>query len=849
LTASSGSPAPGQAPAIWGAVPQRNKNFTGRQELLAELRQRLEDQDKEAAVVLPHAMHGMGGVGKTQLAIEYAHRYAGRYQAVWWIPADQPGLIRSTLAGLAPHLELTGLAPGRVEDAVTAVLQALRRGTPVDSWLLIFDNADEPQQIRHFMPSARGGHIIVTSRNRRWEQIADTIEVDVFSRPESQQFLERRNPGIMPAEANQLAEALGDLPLALEHAASLMTEIAMTPAMYLEIFEEEHSRILGEKPSTSEYPLPVAATWSVSVTRLREQTPDAMELLQRCAFFGASPISLELLERGKNVLGRPMQDILRDPIVLGRAVRALGRYGLARIDNFRRTLEVHRIIQRILRDELNPDEADKLRHEVHLLMAAANPGEPDNVENWPKYEELIAHLDASKVISSQNSEARQLIQDIVRYLYRTGNYGDALNRANEALATWGKESDEDDRYILVMNRLKTQILRGLARYQESFEITTRVMPRMQAVLGEDHDETLILMNGHCVDLRVLGQFKESLEFTKETLERHRAVFGPEHPRTIVAMNNLAEDHELNGEYEEARNLNQQVYDEKKRFYSADDPTVLYTLNALARTMREQGNFQEALPLAEQAYAGYQGVIERKLLTTAHPWILQQMVDLAVAWRAAGLTDQSLSLARRAYDHYLGAFGRDHTATLAAAICLAHAERDSGDLAVAEKRLAETLNGYKSVLGPGHPYTMCCQVDLAVVKRGQEDTEPARRLLADARDKLTELFGPAHHGSLAAAADLASALAQLGDLDGAIQLEEQALPLFESALGPSHPATLACTWNLAQDLQAADPTERSARLAKETMAQLERVLGREHLDITSAHDGKRLDVSLDPTATF
>jgi tetratricopeptide (TPR) repeat protein len=849
LTSSRSGPPPGQTPAIWGSVPQRNKNFTGRQELLGELRRRLEAQHAEAAVVLPHAMHGMGGVGKTQLAIEYAWRYANHYQAVWWITADQPGLIRSTLAGLAPHLDLTGLAPGRVEDAATAVLQALRRGDPVNSWLLVFDNADEPEQIRQFMPTARGGHVIVTSRNRRWEQAADAIEVDVFRRAESRQFLERRSAGITAADADRLADALGDLPLALEHAASLMTEIAMTPAMYLRLFEEEHSRILGEKPSTSEYALPVAATWSVSVTRLREQTPDAMELLQRCAFFGAAPIPLELLERGKNVLGTPMQDTLRDPIALGRAVRALGRYGLARIDNFRRTLEVHRIIQRIIRDELNPDNRFKLRHEVHLVMAAANPGDPDKIENWPKYEELIAHLDPSKAITCRSDEVRQLTQDIVRYLYITGNYTDALNRANEALTTWTADSGEDNRYVLVMNRLKTQVLRSLARYKESFDITTNVMARMQAVLGEDHEETLILMNGHCVDFRVLGQFKESLDFTRKTLERHRAVFGPEHPRTLVAMNNLAEDYELNSEYQEARSLNEQVYEEKKRFYRNDDPTVLYTLNALARTIREQGDYREALALAEQANDGYQEVIAEKLLTEAHPWILQQMVDLAVARRAAGQVSVGLTLARSAHEHYLGAFGHDHTATLAAAICLAHSERDSGDLAAAEKRLADTLSTYQSVLGADHPYTMCCQVDLAVVHLRQDNAKSARMLLEDARDKLTKSFGPMHHCSLVATADLASAQAMLGDAEGAIKLEEQALNAFESALGASHPATLACALNLALDLQNVGQAERSEKLASDATTRMENVLGPDHPDIRRAGEGRRLDVSLDPTATF
>ena len=472
MTTGSSEPTATAAPAIWGAVPQRNKNFTGREELLTRLRQQVLNAD--AAAVLPNAMHGMGGVGKTQLAVEYAYRFASNYELVWWISADQPGLIKLTLAGLAPRLGLSGLAPGRVEDALTAVLEALRRGKPLDRWLLIFDNADQPEHIRAFMPSGPG-HVIVTSRNRRWDQEANAIEVDVFTRQESQQFLARRDPGITLADAGLLAEALGDLPLALEQAGSLLAETVMTPTVYLGLLEEEASRVLAEKSPTSGYPLPVAATWSLSEARVREQTPYAMELLQRCAFLGPAPISIELLERGKYVLGPPIQETLRDPIRMSRAIRALGRYSLARIDNYRRTIQVHRIIQRLIRDELPPDDQYKLRHEVHLLMAAADPGDPDAIENWPKYDELLAHVGPSEAVTCRSDEVRQLTQNIVRYLYITGNYTEALERATAALDRWTEDSGENDRFVLIMSRLEKcrscRAWRGTKKHSTSLVIS------------------------------------------------------------------------------------------------------------------------------------------------------------------------------------------------------------------------------------------------------------------------------------------------------------------------------------------------------------------------------------------
>lgn len=331
---------PGRVPVIWD-VPQRNKNFAGREDLLSELRRRITGT---VTAVLPHALQGMGGVGKTQLTIEYAHRYAGEYDVVWWIPADQETLVPSRLAALAPRLNLTGITPGRVDETARAVLDALRRGEPYDRWLLIFDNADQPEAIRSLMPHGPG-HVLVTSRNHRWQSWADAVEVDVFPRQESREFLTRRVPAVAAAAADRLADELGDLPLALEQAGALMAETAMPVETYLEELARESSKIL-EEGAPSDYSVPVAAAWGLSMARLREQMPYAMELLRRCAYFGPEPIPMDLINRSRYVLGPPLRELFSDPILVSRANRELGRYALARIDNYRKTLQVHRLILR-----------------------------------------------------------------------------------------------------------------------------------------------------------------------------------------------------------------------------------------------------------------------------------------------------------------------------------------------------------------------------------------------------------------------------------------------------------------------------------------------------------------------
>ena len=274
---------PGTVPAIWGDVPQRNKNFTGREEILSGLRERLHKGAASTVTgILPEAppdvlpkgaLQGMGGVGKTALAIEFAHRYRSDYDMVWWIRADQIALVRSSLAGLGQRLGLQAASTSPIDVTVTSVLDALRQGEPYSRWLLVFDNADQPEDLHGLIPEG-DGHVLITSRNPRWDGVVDTIHIDVFERTESTEFLNRRVPRrLNESQADQLAQELGDLPLALEQAGALQAETGMPVDEYLRLLSEHTAQILGEGRS-AEYPLSMTAAWRLSVSKMqREDAP------------------------------------------------------------------------------------------------------------------------------------------------------------------------------------------------------------------------------------------------------------------------------------------------------------------------------------------------------------------------------------------------------------------------------------------------------------------------------------------------------------------------------------------------------------------------------------------------
>ena len=777
------------APAVWGGVPQRNKNFTGRESLLADLRHRVTG---EITAVLPHALQGLGGVGKTLLAIEYAYRYAAEYEVVWWISADQSVLIRSTLAALAPRLGITGIGPERVEEAVRAVLDSLRRGEPYSRWLLIFDNADLPESIWTLLPNGPGD-VLITSRNSRWQSIVDTVEVAVFTRSESLEFLHRRVPGSNPEDSNRLAEELGDLPLALEQAGALQAETGMSVAEYLDLFRRETRKLLAEnKPF--DYPWPVAAAWHLAVARLQSEMPFALELLRRCAFFGPGPIPRDVLQRGGHVLGPPLRQGLNDPIIISRAMRELGRYALARIDSGRRTVEVHRLVQKLLRDELAEADAAAIRHEVHLLLAAANPAEPDEPDSWPGYRELLGHLGPSRVAQCPEPAVRRLMDDVTEYLYIIGDYTTCFAEMNTALDAWDNGA-ADDPYILRMLGRKAHVLWALGRYAEAAGIRQDVLRRGNRVFKQDDEYLLYTLSGYGADLRAKGDFAAALQLDEELLERHRRALGTTHPETLMQANNVALDFCLNGEYSRANQLDQKNYQDRIDTYGRDaHHWMALSLSAIARDQLYLGKYSTALRTVEQADQEFAKLIEDGYPET-HPRILMQAKDRSLALRKAGSFTESLAVATRVHAMYKRVFGDTHPETLGAAVNLSNARRAAGDPEGAAALMIDLFQPYSDGWGDDHPFTHGGAINLAIALLHRGDLSAARTRLEQALKGLQRRVGKAHPYSLICLADLAVVAAEADAREDAQQFGSDALAGLRTLLGEDHPHTLTCAANL------------------------------------------------------
>jgi len=836
----------GNVPVIWGNVPPRNMNFTGRTDILDILLGQGRRVDSKVTAVLPsdplpRALQGFGGVGKTAVAIEYAYLYRHLYDVVWWVPADQPPLVRASLAALAGRLGLEGAATAGIEGAAAAVLDALRKGEPYRRWLLIFDNADRPEDLNDIIP--RGpGDVLITSRNHQWQSVVDTVPMDVFPRPESIEFLSKRvQKGLAEPDAAGLADKLGDLPLALEQAGALIAETGMPADEYLRLLDGEIAQILAEgKPP--DYPLSMTAAWRLSVSTLRRELPQALELLRVCAYFGPEPIPRDIFRRSPMVTGTAVNELLGNPIRLATAIRELGRYALVRLDG--RTFSIHRLVQALLRDELTNAEQELYRHEAHLILATGAPPVPADSRLWARFAELVAHVasDVTDLARCHDPSVRTFGLNVARYLYLSGDYASALDFADRFIARWAPVSGPDDPYVLDAHRHRGNALRQLGRYADAYAEIERTLAASNRVLGEANPLTLALRNAFGADLRVRGEFPRALEFDEETRRQHEAIFGLATPQTLRVLNNLAIDYGLNSRYPAARDLHQEVYvlqaQSAGEFSAAE---VQFVMNGLSWDLRMCGSFTEARDMGEDALD-----YGRELLGFDHPGTVFAAKTLAVAVRRLGADfGEALNLARQVFDQSRRLFGERHPDTLAAAINLSNTLLVMGRAADAFELAASMVDAYAALFGDTHPFYYGCLSNLALVHRATGDAAAARRVSTDALAGIDARLSRDNQYSLSIAVNLASDLAALRETGQAVAVGRDSLARLRPLLGESHPVTLGCAANLALDLRANGAAEEADELIAATMAHYARTMGLNHPEAQAAAAGRRIDSDFDP----
>ncbi|MGA5304032.1 FxSxx-COOH system tetratricopeptide repeat protein [Nucisporomicrobium flavum] len=802
---------------IRGGLPPRNPRFAGREDLLARMRGLL---GNGPVVLLPAADHQLGGTGRTQLAVEYAYRYADTYDLVWWIPAEQTAGMRAALVGLAQELKLPEARD--INRTLGAVRDALSRGEPYRNWLVVFENANRPEDIKPYLPSG-AGHVLVTSRNPRWTtEVAQAVPVAVFDRTDSVDFLRHRTPELSAEDAERLAAHLGDVPMALDQASALRSATGWSVDEYLSCYDARAAELA--------FPTPIRVAWGLAADELAEASPAAFELLELSAFLASAPISWELFWAARGLMSGELARTLRIERRLKAAVRLIGRYGLADLDPPGESLIVHPLVRGMLGQQLTSERHAALLRSVRAMLAAADPGDPDNPTHWPRYAEIIPHLIHSDVLGGDSEEVRQLAVGCVRYLYARGDYDSSRDLAAQAVARWRDSLGETDDQTLLASFHLANALRAVGRTADARVLNAQTLRSQREVLGGDDETTLATANSVGADLRMQGHFEQARQLDADNLVRYRRLFGESFPTALRCANNLAVDLRLLGDFRGARALDEQVLRHRQVILVEGHPETLSSRAGLAFDLFGLGDYAGAAALL--AAAGH-----FEALGEDHPMALWAGRFAAMAARRGGRPD-ARKLAAANVELFRHKFGDLNVETLGAIVSLANCAREAGDLDEAHHLLERAVVRYHAVLGDEHPFTLAAGADLAGVVRATGRYAEARTIDEEALGGLRRSVGADHPFTLACANGLAADLLAIGEAQQAREIALDTLTRSRTVRGADHPDTLACAFNVALD--AGD--EQSAEVA---VQRLQKAYGDSHPVLARAQAGVRLETEIEP----
>lgn len=688
-------------------LPPRNPHFTGRADALDGLHRRLRAPGRTAP---REALHGLGGVGKTQLAVEYAYRHRDEYRIVWWIDAQQPVLIPAQLAALAGRLghPTTG-TPADIVDGLLAHLAT------VDDWLLVFDNAERPDDIDGYLPGGAGA-VIITSRFPGWGSLGARLHVDVFARDETVALLRSRIPDIPVAVAAELAAELGDLPLAAAQAAAYVEQSDLDAADYLRRFRTRRAGLLA-RGDVLGYQGRVDTAWDLAFERLALVSPPAVELIRIGSFLAPEPVPLELFAAHPELLTDTLRELVpADPDLLSDAVGAAVALSLAG----RRpgAFQLHRLVQAVVRHRLTPAEQAVAGAAAAALLAAAHPGDPTDPAGWAAYARLAPHVLALGAAADADAPGRRLLLDTVGYLTVRGETRAGRALAEDLLERWRSSLGPDHPTTLALAAMLTSVLAWSGEGRPAVDLGEDTLRRCRDTLGPDDPVTLGTATYLTSALAWVGEADRAAVLGHETLQRCRDTLGPDHPTTLASAGQWAFTLLGLGRLAAAGDLTVHTVARSTAVLGPDHPVTLTAACALTFVRAWSGSADRARPWGEETLDRC-----RRAVGVDHWLSLTAAAGLTFALAGGGRWDAAGRCGSAALERSRRLLGADHWVTLLAAAAYTTALVGLGDVGEAEMLGRDSVERAAGSLGPDHPVTENLRQQLALITPAPDGLPP------------------------------------------------------------------------------------------------------------------------------
>ncbi|WP_406442394.1 FxSxx-COOH system tetratricopeptide repeat protein [Streptomyces sp. NBC_01613] len=827
---------PEERPGIDNA-PRHNRDFTGRERVLERMHRAFTEGGEGTRI----ALRGPGGIGKTQTATEYIHRYKGEYDLVWWVRAAVRPRAREDFARLADKLGVEVDTGDALRSRIEAAKRALGDRT---RWLVVLDGAEDPKDLEALLPDGPAGHLVVTTPRKEWRRwVGEEIELPPFDRAESVDFACRRSGRLTADSADRLAAAVEDHPLLMDQTAAWV-ELNQTADIdaYITRIRDGNPHAVPVVPS-EEYRKQFQVAWGQTVNTLREKHPNAYELLSLFAFFSPDVIPLGLVQSVRaGDLPEHLVSLVTEPSSWNTALRVLSEATSTRLEYEQGpmdiqtvgTLRMHRLFHRFVRGHLGPEEARQAAETARRVLVAADPRRPGQRVHWSRYAEVIPHLEPTGALNSTDLDVRALVLNCIEYLRVRGEYREGRQLSKSAVAAWTTTSAETDPSVLRAVHQLANMERRLGNYAEAERIGREALGRTTADPERSPIQVLRAKNGLGGTLMALGRYDEARLLYEDAVEQAATDLGDhEVPRTLDIRGNLAIALRLLGRYEESLALHREVLEAYIALSGGRDPATLDAALNTAWTLRLLGRYGEALDLQELNFRLHVEVLGRN-----HAQALLAQHNLALCLRREGANLRARPLMREARERMLRRHGSGHPETLMLSTDYAMLLRDIGEFDEA-RELAESAHaGYVRLLGDSHPYVAGALDNCALIQGDQGDSDGALPRAERARAGMERALSTAHLWSIGSAMNTATALARTGRLERAVALGRDALARARTAVGDAHVLTLNLAAGLAQDLEAAGQHEEAESVRREAVHMLTENFFEEHRQVRYMLEGRR-----------
>ncbi|MDQ2715417.1 MAG: FxSxx-COOH system tetratricopeptide repeat protein [Chloroflexota bacterium] len=819
----------------WHVPYQHNPFFMGRDDILHSLHETLASERENGIETL--ALSGLGGCGKTQIALEYAYRYRDEYHAILWIQGDSAEDLRAGFIGLATLLNLPEQKDADQENVIAALKRYLSQ---TSRWLIIIDNLETFEILADLLPTQGRGAILATTRRQATGVYATLHRVEMLTPANGALFLLRRAKLLAPdaaldtlpsstvESAYTISHLVAGLPLALDQAGAYMEETTASPAEYIKRYKKYAAQILKQRRKfPSGHPASVAATFALCIEQAGQRDPASLEILSLCAFLHPDGIPLELFSADVSDLGPTLQALLSNELAFDHALETLIDLSLLHRNSDTGTLSIHRLVQVVLRDKMKAD-AQRLWTE-RAIKAVYRVFPASEMRYWPQCQQYLPHaLLAADLIQQGHlsfPEAAQLLYLAASYLYDLASYAEARKLCEQALAIVEQVHSEEHSETASLLHCLGNIYESQGLATDALDVYERALAIAERVWGSEQADMARLLNDVGEHFQIAGQFPLAEDYYQRALAIRQKIFGPEHPDTASSLNNMAGIYEAQDRYEQAAALYEQALHIRLRLRGPHHSDTAESFSNVARFYRVIGKYVQAEPLYEQAIVAYE-----QALGPQHPRVATCYNNFAVLCIVLGRYTQAEQLLTQALDIRSQLFGLQHPSTAGSWNYLARVYYKQGRYEQAQTLYQQALTVCEHASGRDHPSTTSILVNMGELYLAQGNDQQAEALLSEALTTITAKQGPRSSTAAPVLNLLGEVYLARAHYERAGQMLTEALAIRQERLGKTHPETAMSLKSLGDLSLARDEDAQAAEWYQQALELVLDPLGPSHPDV-------------------